>query len=91
VARAIARPRGAQPEGRQREREIGAEEGSDLEPASCDLLLEELENWAEILKDNHEVTHMLAAFGDVAAGETDGSASYTSADEVPSVDWEPSP
>lgn len=65
----------------------GAEDGNNLEPFSAPLLLEELENWAEILKSEPEVIHRLAAFAAVAAdvGDDRDDSSDHRANECPAV------
>jgi len=56
----------------------GAPEGKKLEPSACALVLEELENWAEVLKSEPEVIHRLAAF----AGTADGGQDLQDAEPV---------
>jgi len=51
---------------------FGAKDGSDLEPSDIQKTLQELENWAEILKGEPEVIHRLAAFAE-AARDTSGA------------------
>ena len=67
---------------------IGAPERKYLEPSECERVLEELENWTEVLKSEPEVIHRLAAFVRAADGEPqedmDGPL-------MPSAPEEPSP
>mgnify|MGYP001791698326 CR=1 FL=1 len=51
----------------------GAPEGNNLEPLSAPELLEELENWSEVLKSEPEVVHRLSAFAEAVEGEPDDS------------------
>lgn len=63
----------------------GAPEGNNLEPFSVPKLLEELENWSEVLKSEPEVIHRLAAFAEAAEddlnGGTDGATTAPSFEE----------
>ncbi|WP_299882496.1 hypothetical protein [uncultured Sulfitobacter sp.] len=65
----------------------GAPEGNKLEPFSAPELLQELENWTEVLKSEPEVIHRLAAFADASEGSID---TLDDAPDVPAT-WEPSP
>ena len=47
----------------------GAPERNNLEPSECERVLEELENWTEVLKSEPEVIHRLAKFARAADGE----------------------
>lgn len=66
---------------------VGAPEGNNLEPFSAPELLEELENWTEVLKSEPEVIHRLAAFAEASEGSID---TLDDAPDVPTT-WEPSP
>ena len=69
----------------------GAPEGTNLELPDAALLLEELEDWAVVLKGDREVIHRLEAFARAAHGGVSGPADEAAA--TPGVDRieDPSP
>lgn len=65
----------------------GAPEGNNLEPFSAPELLQELENWTEVLKSEPEVIHRLAAFAEASNGQPDLPSDAVDVSPTP----EPSP
>ena len=74
-------------------KDIGAPERNKLEPATLDAVLEKLEEWAEVLKHDEELTHTLAEFqkASIEHDGSDGLAIETDAEELPPQPWGPSP
>lgn len=64
----------------------GAPEGSNLEPSECVRVLEELENWTEVLRAEPEVVQRLAAFADAASADPDGHKSTPPATDLPGLE-----
>ncbi len=66
-------------------------EGTDLELSDAALLLEDLEDWAVVLKGDREIIHRLEAFERAARGGACGPADEAAA--TPGVDRieDPSP
>ncbi|WVX49844.1 hypothetical protein ROLI_029390 [Roseobacter fucihabitans] len=64
----------------------GAPEGNNLESSECALVLEELENWSEVLKSGPEVIHTLAAFADAASADADGHKLAPLATDLPELE-----
>ncbi|MEM9477800.1 MAG: hypothetical protein AAGA71_21145 [Pseudomonadota bacterium] len=71
----------------------GAGERTNLEPAQLNLVLEELEGWAAVLKSDPEVIHRLSAFAKAAANaDGDDQVDAPDATQASPIDpMEPSP
>ncbi|MGJ8530375.1 hypothetical protein [Maritalea sp.] len=64
----------------------GAPDGNNLEPFSAPELLEELENWTEVLKAEPEVIHRLSAFADAAATDAEGTEPSPPTADLPGLE-----
>lgn len=65
----------------------GAPEGNNLEPFDAPELLQELENWTEVLKGEPEVIHRLATFAE--AVREDVCDADESVARLPAPEFEP--
>ena len=75
-----------------REIKNGAPERNKLEPETLDAVLEKLEEWAEVLKHDEELTHTLAEFQKASIDHDDNGDLIKSlgTEELPLQPWEPS-
>ena len=65
---------------------FGAPDRTNLEPAQLSSLLEELEEWGEVLKSEPEVIHRLSQF---AAAASNGSDETGDTEELSQTNTEP--
>ncbi len=74
-----------------KKRESGAPERTNLEPAQLSSLLEELEEWSEVLKSEPEVIHRLSLFAAAASGRGNEDAETANASPTRSEPEFPEP
>ena len=72
---------------------FGGEERSDLEPESFDHLLENLEDWSEVLRGDEELCRVLETFREASLDDPDNPdiSGVAWADQLVPDQWEPSP